>query len=80
MMILTLKILMKLQMHLTSFFVDIASKIKEPVENTSNEKLREFCRKNVPTDTKFVISNKEKDKVLKYLSNIDISKNRDRLG
>ena len=27
------------------FFVNIASKIKEPVENTSHEKLREFCRR-----------------------------------
>ena len=78
MKILTMKILMKLQMHLKSFFVNIASKIKEPVENTSNEKLREFCQKKFPADTKIVISNIEKDKVLKYLSNIDISKNRDR--
>ena len=56
------------------FFVNIASKIKEPVENTSHEKLREFCRQKLPADTKFEISNIEKEKVLKYLSNIDISK------
>ena len=64
---------MKLQMHFTSFFVNIDSKIKGPVENTSHEKLREFCQQILPADTKFVISNIEKEKVLKYLSNIDIS-------
>ena len=65
---------MKLQMQLSSFFVNIASKIKEPVENTSQEKPRELCQQTLPADTKFVISNVEKEKVLKYWSNIDISK------
>ncbi|MCU7801059.1 MAG: hypothetical protein KZQ70_13205, partial [gamma proteobacterium symbiont of Lucinoma myriamae] len=56
------------------FFVNVASKIKEPVINSSHEKLKEFCKSKLPTDTKFQIPPIEKDHVLKFLLNLDISK------
>ena len=56
------------------FFVNIANKVKEPVTNTDHEKLREFCQSKLPTNTKFVIPNIEKEKVMKFLSNIDTTK------
>ena len=37
-------------------------------------KLKEFCDCKLPADTKFVIPNIEKATVLKFLSNIDVSK------
>ena len=57
-----------------NFFVNIASKIKEPVNNSGHDKLKEFCQSKISEDTNFEIPNIEKGKVLKYLSNIDISK------
>ena len=56
------------------FFVNIANKVKEPVTNTNHEKLRQFCQSKLPTNTKFVIPNIEREKVMKFLSNIDTTK------
>ena len=56
------------------FFVNIANKVKEPVTNTDHEKLREVCQSTLPTNTKFVIPNIEKEKVMKFLSNIETTK------
>ena len=58
----------------SNFFVNIASKLKEPVINTHHDKLREFCRAKLPAGTKFVIPSIQKEKVSKFLSNIDINK------
>ena len=33
-------------------FVNIASKLKEPVVNTNHDKLRGFCGAKLPADTK----------------------------
>ena len=57
-----------------NFFVNIASKVKEPTINTNHEKLREFCQSKLPADTKFIIPQLSNEKVSKFLSNIDISK------
>ena len=57
-----------------NFFVNIASKLKEPVVNADHDKLREFCQAKIPADTKFSIPPVQKDKVLKFLTNIDINK------
>ena len=57
-----------------NFFVNVASKIKEPVINTNHDKLREFRHKKCPEGTKFVILSIQKEKVSKFLSNIDINK------
>ena len=56
------------------FFVNVASKLKEPVTNTNHVKLKEFCQAKLPADAKFVIPSSQKEKVLKFLSNIDINK------
>ena len=57
-----------------NFFVNIASKIKEPVEPSNHDKLKEFCNSKLPENTKFSLHQLEKDKVLKYLSTMDSSK------
>ena len=57
-----------------NFFVNIASKLKEPVTNSNHEKLREFCEAKLPAETKFTIPIIQKEKVSKFLSNIDINK------
>ena len=57
-----------------NFFVNIASKLKEPVLNTNHDKLREFCQGKLSPDTKFVIPAISKEKVSKFLTNIDINK------
>ena len=54
------------------FFVNIASKLKEPVVNTNHDKLREFFEAELPADTKFIIPPIQKEKVSKFLSYIDI--------
>ena len=56
------------------FFVNIASKLKEPVTNTNHDKLKEFCGAKLSGDTKFVIPPIKKETVSKFLSNIDINK------
>ncbi|MEW8544961.1 MAG: reverse transcriptase family protein, partial [Candidatus Thiodiazotropha sp.] len=57
-----------------NFFVNIASKIKEPISNSSHDKLKDFCRSKLSEDSNFKIPCIEKDKVFKYLSNIDVNK------
>ena len=56
------------------FFVNIASKIKEPVNQTNHDKLKEFCENKIPEGTRFEIPSIEMSKVRKYLSNIDVTK------
>ena len=57
-----------------NFFVNVASKLKEPVTNTDHTKLKEFCQTKLPEDAKFIIPSIQKEKVLKFLSTIDINK------
>ena len=56
------------------YFVNVATRIKEPVANSDHDKLREFCQSRLSENTKFKITNIEKEKVLKYLTNMDVSK------
>ena len=56
------------------FFVNIPSELKEPVTNSSHDKLKEFIHTKLPADAKFVIHPMQKEKVLKCLSSIDINK------
>ena len=57
------------------FFVSFASNLKEPVINSDFNKLKDFCSySKVPKDVHFDIPANSHDKVLKYLSHIDVSK------
>ena len=56
------------------FFVNVASKLKEPTTSTSHEKLKEFCQEKLPPNTKFEIPSINREKVLKFLINIDVNK------
>ena len=57
-----------------NFFVNVASKLKEPVTSTNHDKLKEFCHEKLPPNMKFEIPMIDRQKVLKFLSNIDINK------
>ena len=57
-----------------NFSVLVASKLNEPVENCNFEKLKDFCNSKVPDGFLFNIPEVSRDKVLKFLSYIDISK------
>ena len=57
-----------------NFFVNVASKLKEPITSTNHDKLKEFCQEKLPPDMKFEIPIIGRQKVLKFLSNIDINK------
>ena len=57
-----------------NFFVNIASKLKEPILSTNHDKLQEFCQERLPAGTKFNIPLIHREKVLKFLTNTDISK------
>ena len=61
-------------MNLMIFFVNVASKLKEPVTNTNHTKLKEFCQTKLPEDAKFIIPSIQKENVLKFLSTIYINK------
>ena len=56
------------------FFVTVASKLKEPNLEPNFERLDKFCDERVPKDTEFSIPYLTKDKVEKYLKNLDLSK------
>ena len=56
------------------FFVNEASKLKESINPSNHDKLKEFCDGKISNDTIFEIPSIDKEKVLKYLSNVDISK------
>ena len=56
------------------FFVNIATKLKEPVIHTNHDKLSDFCRDRLSPDTKFSIPPISNENVLKFLSTIDINK------
>ena len=57
-----------------NFFVNVASRIKEPVTNSNHDKLKDFCRDRLPENTKFNIPNIEKQTIVAYLSHLDVSK------
>ena len=57
-----------------NFFVNIATKLKEPVIHTNHDKLSDFCRDRLSPDTKFSIPQISNENVLKFLSSIDINK------
>ena len=52
----------------------MASRIKEPVSNCIHGRLKDFCQLKLPENNKFSIPNIEKQTVLKYLSNLGVSK------
>ena len=56
------------------FFVNVASKLKEPVLESNHDRLKEFCQSNLPFDMKFTIPQIQNEKVLKFLSTMDTSK------
>ena len=49
------------------FFVNEASKIKEPITPSIHDKLKDFCSSKISQDTSFVIPTINKERVLKYL-------------
>ena len=56
------------------FFVSVASQLKEPNVKPNFETLEKFCDEQVPNGTLFTIPNITKEKVEKYLRNLDLSK------
>ena len=56
------------------FFVNIVTKLKEPVTNTNHDKLKEYCQSKLPTDMKFTIPQIQTGKVFKFLFTMDVSK------
>ena len=64
----------KIASEFNKFFVSVASNLKEPVINSDFNKLKDFCDSKVPKDVHFDIPAISRDKVLKCLSNIDVSK------
>lgn len=56
------------------FFVSIASNLKEPTEHSNFDKLKTFCDGKVPPGMCFSIPEISKEKVQKFLKNIDITK------
>ena len=60
--------------HFNNFFVSIASKLKGPIKSCNFEKLKDFCDSKVPDGIDFNIPEISRDKVFKFLSNIDTSK------
>ena len=57
-----------------TFFVNIVSKIKEPVSHSNHDKLKDFCQHMLSEGTRFEISCIDMVNVRKYLSNIDVTK------
>ena len=60
--------------NFNDFFVNVAAKLKEPISSTNHEKLKEFCQSKISEEIKFEIPVINKEKVLKYLLNIDVTK------
>ena len=56
------------------FFINIAENIKEPIEPSSHERLRDYCKEKIPDDVVFDMPLLTSDKVMKYLNNLDIRK------
>ncbi|MEW8548507.1 MAG: reverse transcriptase family protein, partial [Candidatus Thiodiazotropha sp.] len=56
------------------FFVNIAENIKEPVSSSNHEKLKSYCNDKIPSDIFFDLPLLNKDKVLRYLKNLDVRK------
>lgn len=56
------------------FFVSIASNWKEPIETSNFDKLKKFCDSKVPEGILFKSPEISKEKVEKFLKNIDITK------
>ncbi|MCG8034833.1 MAG: hypothetical protein JAZ03_22035 [Candidatus Thiodiazotropha taylori] len=56
------------------FFVNVASKIKEPLLSSNHDRLREFCNSKLLTESKYHIPPVQKDQVKKFLHNLDVSK------
>ena len=56
------------------FFVNVASKLKEPVLESNHDRLKEFCQSKLPFDMKFTIPQIQNENVLKFLSTMDTSK------
>ena len=56
------------------FFVSVVSQLKEPKVKPNFEILEKFCDEQVPYGTLFTIPNINKEKVKKYLRNLDLSK------
>ena len=56
------------------FFCKCSIKIKEPIETSNFDKLRQFCNDEIPNDTIFTIPEVSCEKMEKYLRNIDLTK------
>ena len=58
----------------STIFVSVASKIKEPIAPSYLDRLRTFCNEILAKNTSFSIHTLGREKVEKYLKNIDITK------
>ena len=61
------QLIIPLKFHLISFFVSLASKIKEPIAPSNFERLRTFCNEKLSENTSFSIPTLRHEKVEKYL-------------
>lgn len=57
-----------------NFFINIAENIKEPVDPSSHDKLKEYCNEKIPENVVFDMPLITTDKVMKSLKNLDVRK------
>ena len=56
------------------YFVNIASKLKEPITQPDFTKLTEFVNSKIPENVKFELPDIDENFVLSFMSKLDISK------
>ena len=56
------------------YFINIASNLKEPIENTDLSKLKSYISSKVPDNFQFELPNIDENFVFNFLSTLDVSK------
>ncbi|MES9882533.1 MAG: reverse transcriptase family protein [Sedimenticola sp.] len=56
------------------YFVNVASKLKEPVSYSDSEELKTFINSSIPSNASFTIPEINEEFVYKFLSHLDVSK------
>ena len=56
------------------FFVNVAENIKEPIDPSNHDKLKDYCEAKIPENVYFDMPLTNSAKVLKYLKNLDVRK------
>ena len=63
-----------LTQHFNNYFVNVASKLKEPIVNSEFEHLNTFVQSKVPSNVEFKIPLTNVGFVRNFLSNLNVSK------